>query len=230
MELQDVLSEIGEEKANVILSAIEAEKARGISESKKKGSEAQKLRSELAKVKLEYKEVFGHEWEGDDVRTLFENAKQTTAKTASVNTNDFVPVREFKRLTQQLEEERQEREKTAQKWRVGRLSQALTQAMGDKVYARDFVVQNLIDTGKVRLSEDDSVVYVDNDSEYPLDKGMEMFRKARPDVWKNTQAQGSGGTGGKQTKDNKQIALADFNALPGRERAKLMAEGYKLIQ
>ena len=66
MDLQEILSEIGDEKAAIVNAAILAEKRLGIDASKKKGAENTKLISELAKVKDALREVAGIEDFGDD--------------------------------------------------------------------------------------------------------------------------------------------------------------------
>ena len=224
MDLQEVVGSLTEEQKSVVLSAIEAEKVRGIDESRRKGAESAKLRSENIKFRDAIKNTFEVDLnsvdELPDVLSKF--------KTQTVNRNDYVPTKDFESLKKQIAEERSQREKAEANLRNSKLAERLTQVYGDTFHARDLLIQQQIASGSVRLTDSGDVVYVEGDDEIDITKGMEVLKKKRPDLVKNNTRAGGGSSAGTKDKNIKEMTLDDFNALSGKDRVKIMSEGYKL--
>jgi len=225
MELQDVVGSLTDEQKNVVLSAIEAEKNRGIEESRRKGAEAAKLRKEVEAYRTAIKNTFEV-----DVSSVDELPDVLSKyKTKTVNTSDYVPKSDFEFLKKQIAEEKALREAANLDLRNSRIAEKLNKVFGETFHASDYLVKDLIASDRVRLTESGDIAFVDGDEEVEITKGIEKLKKTRPDLVKNISKPGSGGAGGdKHKKGEKTIAFDEFNNLPGIERAKLMAEGYKI--
>jgi hypothetical protein len=224
MDFQEVVAKLGEDEKGVVLAAIEAEKQRGIEETKRKGAENAKLRRENEGFKTAIKNTFEFDVTNvDELPTVL-----SKFKTQTVNNSDFVPKKDFEFLKNQIAEEKALREAANKEIRNGKIAEKLNKIIGESFHAADYLIRDMISSGKVRLTESGDVAYVEGDEEVEITKGIEKLKKARPDLVKNTSRPGSGGAGGGKDKSKKEISLDEFNSLPGIERAKLMAEGYKL--
>jgi hypothetical protein len=76
----------------------------------------------------------------------------------------------------------------------------------------------------VKQNDDESIVFIGKDGlEYDVDRGIESFRKERPDVFINQQSGGSGGSSTTGTSGGvKSISLKSFNDLGSTEKAAYM--------
>ena len=100
--------------------------------------------------------------------------------------------------------------------------------MGDQVHIKPLVVDYLINGNRVRMTESGDVVFIDGDDEIESSKGMENLKKTHPDWFKNSTKAGGGSSAGTKDKNMKTMTLDDFNNLSGKDRVKIMSEGYKL--
>lgn len=231
MELQEVIKDLPEEKRVAILeihqSAVEQERSQAISANKRKNDEVKKYMTETNKYKDTLKEHLDLDFTSTDDPFGLVAEKLKTFKTQTTNTNEYTA--KLSRLEKQIAEISQREQAAQQKLNTVKISDALSRVMGDSFHAADFVIKNMIASGEVRLLDDGSVVFVDGDDEIDLQKGIEKLKKNRPDLVKNISKPGSSGTAGMKNKGSKEISLDEFNTLPGKDRARLMSEGYKLI-
>jgi len=224
MELQDVVSSLTDEQKNVVLSAIEAEKTRGIDESRRKGAEAAKLRKEAEAYRTAIKNTF--EVDVSNVDEL--PGVLSKFKTSTMDNSQYVPVKDFEFLKKQIAEEKALREASNRELRNSKTAEKLSKVIGDTFHASDYLIKDLIANERVRLTESGDVVFVDGDEEIEAVKGIEKLKKSRPDLVKNISKPGSGGAGGKENKGSKTISESEFMAMDGRTRAAKMAEGYTI--
>jgi hypothetical protein len=224
MDFQEVVSSLTEDQKGAVLAAIEAEKTRGIEAANKKGAENAKLRRENEGFKSAIKNTF--EFDVTSVDELPDVLSKF--KTKTVNTSEYVPVKDFELLKKQIADRVARIEQGNRELRNSKTAEKLNKVIGDQFHASDYLIKDLIAGEKVRLTESGDVVFVDGEDEVDITKGIERLKKNRPDLVKNLSKPGSGGAGGGKDKGSKTISLEEFNNLPGIERAKLMADGYKL--
>jgi len=225
MDLQEVVGSLTEDQKGVVLAAIEAEKSRGIEAANKKGAENAKLRRENDGFKSAIKNTF--EFDVTSVDELPDALSKY--KTKTVNTSDYVPKGDFELLKKQVADRDAKIEARDRELRNSKTAEKLNKVIGDQFHASDYLIKDLINGDKVRLTEAGELVYIDGDEEVEISKGIEKLKKSRPDLVKNISRPGSGGAAGsKDKKGEKTMALDEFNNLPGIERARLMAEGYKI--
>jgi hypothetical protein len=184
--------------------------------------------TEINQIKDTAREYLDLDFSTVDNPVLALTEKLKTFKTASVNNNEYTA--KLSRLEKQIAEISQREQAAQQKVNTLKLTDALSQAMGDFFHAKDYVIKNMIASGEVKIDENGSIVFLDGDDELDLQKVIESLKKKRPDLVKNISTEGSGSAPHRNKQElTKQMTLADFNKLPGKERALKMAEGYKLI-
>jgi hypothetical protein len=229
MDLQAILADVGEEKAAVIMAAIEDEKKRGVAESRRKGEDVKKHITEIAKLKDALRDTLGVEISGDaDLRELLAGKVETLK-------SGMVPDSEVKKMAKQLDaitrsftEAQAREEQTRAKLTTAKISNALAQKMSGKFHGHDLAIEKLISSGRVKINDADQVVFVQDDLEIDVDKGIETFRKERPDLVINKQSAGAGGTQGTHSKDTKFMSLSAFNQLDSKAMAAYMESGGKI--
>jgi predicted RNase H-like nuclease (RuvC/YqgF family) len=226
MTLEEILAEVGEEKAGVIKAAIDAEKARGIDASRKKGDEVKRFMTEANKLKDALKALDVDP--ESDMDTQLESLKQKIAVAkAGGGSNEEVKAlqRSLKTLETKFAETERKEAETRKKYESAKLTEALTKAFGDTLIGVDQVVENLILKGKAKLIDENSVVFVDGETETELSAGVEAFKKSRPDLVKINGKPGSGGTPPSGAPGQKKITTAQFETMSVKERAAFFADG-----
>jgi len=194
MTLQELLVEIGEEKAVLVKEAIEAEQLKGIAKAKENNGKLSKATTELIRLKGIVENV-GLDLDGDTDQQI-EDLKQRLTAAAGKKKGEPDPEvaklgKELASLKKLLADKDAEATEAKQKLTNAKLTERLTKALGDKVVAHDYVIKDLIRNGQVKLV-DDAVLWVDGEEETDFDKGVEKFVKANPTLLKNTQKPGSG--------------------------------------
>jgi len=194
MTLQELLVEIGEEKAVLVKEAIEAEQLKGIAKAKENNGKLSKATTELIRLKGIVENV-GLDLDGDTDQQI-EDLKQRLTAAAGKKKGEPDPEvaklgKELASLKKLLADKDAEATEAKQKLTNAKLTERLTKALGDKVVAHDYVIKDLIRNGQVKLV-DDAVLWVDGEEETDFDKGVEKFVKANPTLLKNTQRPGSG--------------------------------------
>jgi hypothetical protein len=225
MDLQEILSEIGDEKAAVITAVIEAEKKKGVDASKKKGADNTKLIAEIARLKDAVKEAAGIEDLGEDpvemikqTITGFKAAKQTNntdsdvAKTLEASFKKQIA--ELKKgFEDQLANEKKEAEAAKAKYRNTKIAEKLAKEMSGKFSGHDVQIENWILKGKVKLDDSDNVVFIGESDEDLIDhkKYLETFAKERSDLLITQQTPGGGSSGQRvDPKKVKQVSMDQF--------------------
>jgi hypothetical protein len=243
MDLQEILTEIGEEKAAIVNAAIASEQKKGIDASKKKGAENTKLISEIAKMKDAIKEVVGIDDFGDDpVETIKEKISALKTAKPTVTNDDAIKNLEasFKKqlvemknsFNTQLENEKKEAEIAKAKYRNSKITEKLSKEMANKIKGHDIQIENWILKNKVRLDENDNVVFIGDSEDETIDskKYLETFAKERSDLVISQQIPGGGSAGNRVDIGKiKAISIADFNNLGSVEKAKYMSTNGKFI-
>lgn len=186
----------GSEALAYHVGAVEAEKQRGIEESRKANAEAQALR----KFKIAI-EKLGFNKDGDldefmtNLKLATEKASQTDAAKMTVEqiTAELTKLKtDFSKTQTELAAERQRAEEIKRDATRKTLKAKLVSVLSDKVYGHDFVADGLINSGAVVLGDNDTVEFVDGDKRVDLDTGLRRLTEQRPDIVKNTQRPGAG--------------------------------------
>jgi hypothetical protein len=221
MALEEILKELGEEKAAVIAGAIEAEKQAGISAAHAKSSEIKKWMTEANRLRDE-KRALGLEPDADlseFVSSLKAEPKQKPISDAERKLNATLKeIDEYKTRLQK------EQEKNA---RAAIYSEATKHL--ESVPARDYVIKAWIADGKVKVDESGRVLMVEGDTDIPLDKAVDVFIKNNPHLVSSGQRPGSGSAGSTSMAGKKVMRVETFDGLTQKEKAAYMADGGKII-
>jgi len=222
------------EKANAAL--VQAEKDRGISESRKKNKEAVEAKTAFGQLK-DYLKNLGVDPEGDleaqaaAIKEKVSKAEQTPVKDDAMESFK----RETKNMIDGLKKTIEEKERAAKeaetKFRNSKTSEILSKHMADTFIGHDLIIEKFIRDGKVKLADDNTtVLFVEGDEELDLAKGLESFKKTRSDLVRNVQAAGSGGSGGGRVdyKKAKEISESQFNGLSLDEQKNFRLNGGKV--
>lgn len=210
----------------VVVSSISAEKSRADTEKKRADTEKQRGMDEISKKNREaeslrkFKQGFesiGFDAEDNAELDDFVADIQEKLKGGSGDgNNDITKHPQFRELQKQmkgvqrafesqkteLETERKEKADTKRKMQVSTMRSGLLEALGEKVYGPDLLVDNLITSGKVKLDDDDkTILFVNGEDTVDFKDGIEKLLEDRKDIVKNTQqsGDGSGGAGGDNT-------------------------------
>ena len=183
----------GSEALDFHISSIEAEKSRGITEVNRRNKENEGLR----KFKQAF-ENLGY----DGTTDLNEYANSLKATTESVSQKDGIlgdlqnKVKrlegDFSKTQAELAAERQAAAELKLKAKHSALKGVMIESLKDKVYGHDFVINDLIQSGRVDLVEDKPVFVNDDKTTVPFEDGVNKLLESRPDIVKNTQRPGGG--------------------------------------
>jgi len=227
MLLDDVLKKLNEEEKTVVNSAIEAEKTRGIDESRKKGQSVTKFMTELNRLKDVIRNA-GLDPEADveeQIVALKDGLKEKPK--SDLERQVLTLSKQVKILTDGMAEKTKEAETEKGKYRNTKLTQVLGTSLGEKIHASDFVIKGLIRDGKVKLDENENPVWVDGENEIEFGKGVETFLKQNNGIVKTTQTPGAGSTPG-NGKSAKTMARAEFDNLAPANKMAFMKDGGQL--
>ena len=179
-----------------VVSAVEAEKQRGITEKRRANKEAEGLRA--------YKKAFeGLGFDASSAESTLESfveELQTTRTKAEQNGGKSEEVlKQLKKLQKDFDKTKEElaaekKASTELKTKADRktIKAKLSDALRDRVYGHDLLADSLISNGKVALeAETDSVVFIDGDDTVEFDKGIQALLEQRTDILKNTQKSGA---------------------------------------
>jgi len=188
----------GSELMSFYVQAVEAEKNRGIEESRKANAEAQGLRKfKIASEKLGYQK-------DQDVDAFFDSLKVATTKAGEADQTKMTLEQvtaelnklktDFGKTTTELGLEKQRAEALKLESTRKTLKAKLVSALNDKVYGPDFVVDSLINAGQVALGDNETVEFVEGDKRIGFDEGLQRLLSSRTDIVKNAQRPGAGST------------------------------------
>jgi len=158
---------------------------------------SRRANSEAVTLKALKKKLTEFGYEGEDPEEFaewFEKQKATAAPAPDTN----LPNPEIEKLRREFKKAQEAlAEKTAEASKVKMVSDSraikakLTEALRDKIFGHDLLAETLIAQGKVKLAEDETVVFVNGEDEIDFDKGIKKVIESRPDLQKNTQAGGA---------------------------------------
>jgi len=174
-------------------TAIETEKSTGITGRRKANQEAQGLR----KFKQALEDAgFDGDSEGvtDWLESLRAPAPGDPAKPGEPNPEIDKLRREFAKAQRDLESARTEASKVKAMADKRAIKSKLNDALRDKVYGPDLLADSLIGEGRVKLTEDEEVVFVHGEDEFDFNSGLKKLLESRPDLLRNTQAPGARST------------------------------------
>lgn len=191
------------------LSQIESEKTRGITEVSKRNKENESLR----RFKIAF-ENLGYDGQGD--LTEFVTSLKTTTETAGQKDITLGDLQgqlkklqgDFSKTQAELMTERQAAQELKAKAKRETIRATLIDSLKDKVYAHDFLANDLIGSGRVDLDEAGKVVFVNEDkTTVSYDEGVKKLLESRPDIVKNAQRPGvasqpTGGTSSSPQSDD----------------------------
>ena len=229
----------GDELYTAVLSAIDAEKQRGITEKHNANREAQGLRQNLTSLKAIMAEL-GYT-DGADItswaaetKVALENGKNGKAKDGELVELKTQLARmqgSLQTVQAALETEKTEKAELRTKAQRNLMRSKLTEALKDKVYGSDFLTTSLIAEGLVAVDEDgETVVFKNGDVAVPFDDGVTRLLTERKDIVKNSQRPGGGtdsrpgGGGGKAGT----ITRAAFDNLTPADRMAHVKDGGKV--
>lgn len=250
MNFEEILAEVGEEKAAVITAHVEsvklAEKKIGIDASKKKGAENTKLISENARLKDAIREAAGIEDFGDDpAETIRQSiAALKTGKPDKTTDIDAIKAslvaeikagnkKEIDALKAQIAEKEKAAEQAQTKFRNAKITSQLSDVMNGKIRGHDFVIKDWIREGRVKLDENEKVVFVGADETDTIDskKFLESFTKERSDLVISQQVPGGGSAGSRvDVSKVKQVTMEQFSKLSIPEQNAFMKGGGKVLE
>lgn len=224
MLLDDILKKLTEEEKSVVTEAIEAEKSRGIDESRKKGQSVQKYMTEANRLKdiLRNAGIDPDEDIEQQISALKESIKEKPK--SDLERQVLTLSKQVKILTDGMAEKTKEAETEKGKYRNTKLTQVLGQSLGEKIHASDFVIKGLIRDGKVKLDENENPVWVDGETEIEFGKGVDSFLKQNNGIVKTTQTPGAGSSPG-SGKSAKSMARAEFDNLAPADKMAYMKDG-----
>lgn len=225
--LEDAVSaleglENGSELTKAVLEAVDGERAKGQDALRKVNSEAKGLR-ERAKAAEGVVEAFkslGYDPEGDtpDPHEFADGFLQVVEKAKQGKLPDGYDIKnhpDYKRVARELakisEEHKltqSERDKLRKDRAHDRIRSTLSKALRDDkgeemLFASDKVVNELLLTDRVRLTDGDELVFVDGESEIDFDSGLKKVLDENKNLLKNQNRPG-GGSGGVETDPMKQ--------------------------
>lgn len=222
--LDDVLKDLPEDKRQAITEAFEAEKQRGIEESRKKGGDAKKLLTERNALKDRLKDL-GLDPDADDLQDrISEYKEKLSGKKGEADNAEWI--RKIKTLEEKISVKEKRETELAQKLERKTLTDHLRRAIGERVHASDYVIAGLIRDGKVKLSDDGETPIFLNDSGEEMDfkSGAEWFIKANPSIAINKQA-GGGGSGNSGKSGGKSMPQSEWEKMEPIARAKFINGG-----
>jgi len=187
------------------------ERDKGIQEVSKRNREAESLR----KYKLAF-EGLGYNPEQDlsefvsTVKSTKEVATQKEMDLKGLSEQFTILQSNFNNIQKELTTERTQAQELRTKAKNEKLKSTLTQSLADKVYGSDFIVSDLVNSGKVDLVEDKVVFVNDDKTTKPYEDGLKSLLDSRPDIVKSTQNPGGstvpGGSGQALTDDQARLA------------------------
>lgn len=226
MTLEELIAEVGPDKAAIITAALQAEKDRGVSESRKKGEEVKKLLT----LANRYKDVLRGldlDPESDDLETQLETVKKNLGNGKQVPEYE----KQLKALTARVDKAEKDAAEKTQRLRTAKLTQKLQGALASKLIdgTPEYIIDGLITKGRVKVSEDDeTVLWNENGTDIDFDKGVESWLKSNPSLVKNV-ANAGGGSAGSGKPQGKTMKRDAWDNLPAREKASFFKDGGQLI-
>ena len=196
MELNEIKTLIeekldnGNEVYESLLGFINDEKQKGIESHRKVNGEAKNLRKFKQSI-----EALGYNSEDD----LNEFTNGIVTKIEDVNdksVKDTLTLKTLNTKLKSLEDNLANEKLNSDKLRVVAKNKTIVNKLNsqiqDKFYASDLLISDLISNGKVDLSENGEVVFVDGEDVSNMADGVKSLMENRKDIVKNSQVNGAG--------------------------------------
>jgi len=185
MTLEELLTEIGEEKAAVVKEAIQAQKNRSIVEAKKKslGIALDALRASLTEAGIDPDEDIQAQL--DEMRKPPKGGKPDDAELKKVQ-------KQLAELQTAFTTEQTAKTEALAKLNRAKLTEALSRQIDGRMHGQDMFIENMILTGKVKIGDDEQPVFVQGDTEIDLKTGVDKWMKENPKLVINQTKPGSG--------------------------------------
>lgn len=200
------------------LGQVDLEKQRGIAETSKRNKENESLR----RFKLAF-ENLGYTNENDLTEFVMNlKSEKETVAVKDVTLKDLQGqlqklTGDFQKTQAELNAERTAAIELKTKAKTEKIRGSMIETLKDKVYGHDYLINDLIGSGKVDLDEHEKVVFVNEDKTFvPLDDGVKRLLESRPDIVKNNQKPGASTQptpGGTPSPDSDQARLERLRRL-----------------
>lgn len=197
MTYDEVIAKLSDDEKQIVSSHIyevqNVERQKGIDGTKKAREEVNRL---LARYKpLEQQLV---EAGIDTDQPIADQIKKVVGDKSSSQGDEFT--KKLAALERKIaEKDKREQELTQQNAEKDRrisnakLTDALSKAFGGKIRAQEYVIRDMINGNKVKISDDgETVVFVDGDAEVDFAAGVDRFKASNPDLIINQPNPGSG--------------------------------------
>jgi len=183
----------GSEAIDFHLGQVEGEKSKGIIEVNRRNKEAESLRK--------YKIAFDNlGYDGTTELTDFVQGLKTTTETVALKDTTLADLQnqvkklsgDFSKTQAELLTERQAAGELKIKAKNEKLRGTMVETFRDKVYGHDYLINDLISSGRVDLVEDKPVFIQEDKTTMSYEDGVKQLLDSRPDIVKNTQRPGGG--------------------------------------
>jgi len=226
MSVEDLLKGLKPEDAKAIQdwhdADVAAEKERGITESRNKGSEVKKHMTAANKYRDFLRTRLEFDPDGDLEQQLKDAEEEMNRSSKGKKNSEVEAIRtEFNRKFEVLRKEKEDAQHSA---KVSTITSILQEQMKD-IHGAPFIIKDFINSGKVDL-DGDQVIFVDNDDRFDMATGLDNFKKANPNLVAIQQRPGAGSTAGvRSTPGAKQMLLSEWKKLGGKEQAAFINSG-----
>lgn len=211
MTLEEILAKIEDETVkDAVVSTIKAETELGKSATAKKDKENLKLKAKLKETGWDSEKFDTWEKFIESNKAVVE--KGNTAELTISQLSDKVTD-----LSEKLLKSEKETEKAAKSAKENKLKAKLTDAIGDKFYGAEYLIKDLITTGRVDVV-DGKAVFKDGESAVDFDKGIANLKEENKSMLKSGIKPGSGDAGGDTPPQE-----GDIEARLKKAREKLLA-------
>ena len=221
---EEIVGGLDDEDKAVVQGVVDAEKARGIEASRKKGADVTKWMTAANKLKdaIRELELDPDSDVGPQVAALKAKITKATETGASASDMEKRFQKQIDELKKIVDDEREAKELANKQLTNATLKEHLSKAFGDSVIGAEDTIDLMILKGKAKLNDEGKPVIVEGDTEMDLNAGVEAFKKANPNrVVNNSRAGGgssAGGSGGKG-KQEKTLTREQFDTMSVKDRA-----------
>lgn len=227
--LEDVIKALPAEDAEAVSTAlstvkaeVEAEKTKGINSYKDAKSETNRLLNKFKPIEKALQEA-GLDLNDEGLADAIKAAKSNQSGKSELEKSLATLQRQVKDLTESNAEKEKQAQESAAKLRQKMISEKLTKAFDGKLIdgVTDYIIRTMTLDGKVRVTDDDGIVFVENGEEISFDKGLENWMKTNKPLLRNTQKSGGGSSGGRGERqpESPTMTTEEFKKLPTKEQA-----------
>lgn len=166
-----------------VLDMVNSEKEKGVSSYKKKDQETLKLKNAI-------KELGFNPDEDGDLDTFIQKQKSKKTETESVKLSNAQLAEKLASIEEQMNAEKARASALQKKAEREKINSRLTSTIGEKIFGSKYIIESLINNGKVKVVDDD-VVFVNGDDVIPFDTGVKNVLEENKEMLKVSQKNGS---------------------------------------